>query len=480
MAKKKQELFIDIYNEKELDYMLGHNLDRLICAEIYNSFSGYCTALNHLFIRIKLDWSDGKMVLLRVLADEIESLKRFHNQSEPIYIFIVNRKITRVFQGVDNIRFADAAKEELHYFKLAKEGEVPERRTYDIDEPSEEEIEWQKIRKTEVQQEAEMAAARIATRQAARKQHRAELMVPHLQHLNFVLYWPHAKHAHPELYERWNMNNIIMVGREEIQLTKEMAEDILYAGDAPINEASMFMLLSAPALAICFRLLDAEKNFVSIVRNILYEEVAALDDSKPLDEQLPIKTAFDLYKTFSPSREEVWQKRREERVKEKEKKIEQRARRLSEMQRMARQAIEDQIEAKRVDKERRKLELLKAGDLSALEKLRNEPEDLETDIIVPEELSDEEAETISDIEDENEYLPPAGLLIPGFYAPPNDIAKVNGLAVLFPKIVAEYVLPEEEFLPPHVLVLIDMLKRYKAVQALIKYKDCILHVSTIL
>lgn len=53
-----------------------------------------------------------------------------------------------------------------------------------------------------------------------------------------------------------------MVAREEIKLTKEMAEDVLYAGDAPINDASLHVLLSAPALVICFRLLDTDKHFV--------------------------------------------------------------------------------------------------------------------------------------------------------------------------------------------------------------------------
>lgn len=53
-----------------------------------------------------------------------------------------------------------------------------------------------------------------------------------------------------------------MVGREEIQMTPEMAKDVLYAGDAVINEASMQALFAAPALAICFRLLDTEKHFV--------------------------------------------------------------------------------------------------------------------------------------------------------------------------------------------------------------------------
>lgn len=56
--------------------------------------------------------------------------------------------------------------------------------------------------------------------------------------------------------------DIIMVGREEVHLEEEMARDVLYAGDAPLNEASLHKLLSGPALAICFRLLDTDKHFV--------------------------------------------------------------------------------------------------------------------------------------------------------------------------------------------------------------------------
>lgn len=53
-----------------------------------------------------------------------------------------------------------------------------------------------------------------------------------------------------------------MVGREELQLTEDKARDILYAGDAPLNEASLYTLLSAPALVICFRSLDTDIHFV--------------------------------------------------------------------------------------------------------------------------------------------------------------------------------------------------------------------------
>lgn len=52
---------------------------------------------------------------------------------------------------------------------------------------------------------------------------------------------------------------------------------------------------------------------------------------------------------------------------------------------------------------------------------------------VPQKLEDEE-DCLSVEEDPDEYFPPPGLLIPGFYAPPNEIAKVNGLAMLFPKV----------------------------------------------
>ncbi|CAG4947911.1 unnamed protein product [Colias eurytheme] len=475
MTKKKQELFIDINNEKEFNYILDHNLDTIVCAEVFCSFSGPCTALDRLFVRIKLDWSDGKMVLLRVLADEIESLSRFRNQSEPIFLFILNKKITRIFRGVDNIKFAEVAKKEIELYKQMLEGFLFERETFELNESSPEEIEWQNKRKSEALQESNTEHARRAARQAARKRHRAELMVPRLQQLNFVLYWPHAIHAHPELYERWDDNNIIMVGREEIVLDYDTALDVLYAGDAPINEASMYMLTSAPALAICFRILDLDKHFVSVVRKILYDDVIALDDSKKIDSQIPQRSAFDIYKTYSPTKEEVWQKRREERLRKKEEAIEKRARRLSEMQRLARQAIAEALEARRLEKEHRKLALLKAGNLTALEELKQEPDDEEVDIVVPDELSEEEESSFE--EDENEYFPPPGLIVPGFYAPPNDIAKANGLAVLFPKLVAEYIKPEPEYLPPHVLVLLDVNKRYKAIDSLVKYKSAVIHLG---
>ena len=48
------------------------------------------------------------------------------------------------------------------------------------------------------------------------------------------------------------------------------------------------------------------------------------------------------------------------------------------------------------------------------------------------------------------------------------------------KLVLENVQPEQEFLPPHVLVLLEISKRYKAIDAIRRYKKEILHVNMIL
>ncbi|KOB75799.1 Uncharacterized protein OBRU01_06849 [Operophtera brumata] len=211
-----------------------------------------------------------------------------------------------------------------------------------------------------------------------------------------------------------------------------MACHVLYAGDAPLNEASLLQLLSLPALAICFRLLDTDKHFVSLSRRILYEELPVYDDDKPAQDQPPRMTAFERYRTYSPTREELMENRRRQKIQEK---------------RLARKAIVDALEAQRVMKEQRRLELLKSGEL-------------------PDVYVEEEEE-----ENADEYLPPPGLLIPGFYSPPNDVAKSNGLAILFPKVPLYYVTPEPEFLPPHVLVMLEISKRYKAVEAITPYKQ---------
>ncbi|XP_050550872.1 uncharacterized protein LOC118266021 isoform X3 [Spodoptera frugiperda] len=456
MARKKVELFIEIHNEKDFHLILKTNKKFLICAEIFSNAFGPCSALDRLFSTIKMNWSDGKLILLK------------------------NARVTKVFRGVDPITFAEVAKYELYCFQRWKDGHPVDRPLYQLDEVTPDEMEWMATRKLEKDQESSALNARRSARQAIRKHHRAELMVPFLTDINFVIFWPHCFHAHPELYEQWDANNIIMIGREEIDISEDKVADIFYAGDAPLNEASLHKLKSGPVLAICFRLLNADVNFVSLVRRILYEEVPPYDETQDSQSLRSLKTAFDRYKTYSPFKEDVWRQRREEEEQRRQEEKKRQARFLSETRRLAREAALEATEAKKKEKEQRKLELLKTGNLEALAALDTKSCDYlpaavsRVSLIFQEDLEEEEEEFVID---ENEYFPPAGLLIPGFYAPPNDIAKANGLAVLFPKLVLERVTPHPEFLPQHVLALLEINKRHKAIEAIAPFKHAIINMG---
>uniref|UniRef100_A0A2A4JHG4 ABC transporter domain-containing protein n=1 Tax=Heliothis virescens TaxID=7102 RepID=A0A2A4JHG4_HELVI len=381
----------------------------------------------------------------KVPADEIETLKRFRDHSEPVYIFILNGKVTKVFRGVDTVRFAEVMRKELDYHRQQQAGVTLDRPVYELNEPTPDEMEWISATESEKEQEMTSLLARRSARQAVRKRHRATLMVPHLTDVNFVLFWPHCVHAHPELYEQWDANSWVE-----------------------------FISLKLNLINLNVSGIGATK---ALVRRILYEEEPSWDEGKSFMDFGLLKTAFDRYKTFSPTREEFNAQRRKERELQKEEQRRKHANYIAETRRLARLAKEEAFEAKRIEKEQRKLDLLKAGDLSALEKLKQEPDDEISDDEEPEGTVEEEEEESVTEEEPEEYLPPPGLLIPGFYAPPNDIAKSNGLAVLFPRLVHDRVTPQPEFLPQHVLVLLEISKRHKAIEAIKPYRHAIIHMG---
>uniref|UniRef100_A0A2A4K459 DUF4746 domain-containing protein n=1 Tax=Heliothis virescens TaxID=7102 RepID=A0A2A4K459_HELVI len=85
----------------------------------------------------------------------------------------------------------------------------------------------------------------------------------------------------------------------------------------------------------------------------------------------------------------------------------------------------------------------------------------------------------SDIEVEGEdYIPPGGLFVPGLYTPANELAKANGLAYFYPKQVADLAeVIETEYLPPHVLVIFTIDKRYDVQEVVNMYSSEILNMG---
>jgi hypothetical protein len=54
-------------------------------------------------------------------------------------VLIQKGKVTKMFRGVDAIRFAEVAKKELYYFKMDADSCI-DRVTYELDEPTSEEM----------------------------------------------------------------------------------------------------------------------------------------------------------------------------------------------------------------------------------------------------------------------------------------------------------------------------------------------------
>lgn len=53
------------------------------------------------------------------------------------------------------------------------------------------------------------------------------------------------------------------------------------------------------------------------MRRILYEEVQPIDETKPLEDQNALKTAYEAYKSYSLSKEEILENRKIERLRKK-------------------------------------------------------------------------------------------------------------------------------------------------------------------
>ncbi|KOB72654.1 Uncharacterized protein OBRU01_11964 [Operophtera brumata] len=197
---------------------------------------------------------------------------------------------------------------------------------------------------------------------------------------------------------------------------------VLYMSDVDPNEACIHALCNGECLAVLFKM-DDNRDFIKLLRYALYEEIPIPKEDVPVEKQVPPIPAYERYASMSKTKREV----RRERHERKE-------RLASEQARLAREAEEDRLEKGEAE------------------------EDFHSDVSVEGE----------------EYIPPGGLFVPGLYAPPNEMAKANGLAFFYPKVVKEMAKIESEFLPPHVLVMFHIEKRADVRDIVKQYTDEIL------
>ncbi|XP_068620527.1 uncharacterized protein [Battus philenor] len=486
MARKGQVSIQDsVETNEELEEYLHAHASQLICMEVYSEFCGPCLATGNAIRKGKLEMGQDRIAMVKALANTIDALSRFKDKSEPVFLFIVKGKLTRAMFGANGIELCRVIEEELQLTQREIDTGV-ERHKLEIDELLPEEAEKMEIEKRQ-EEETQKARERLRTLTlAARKKRVAERMSRNLFHLNYILYWPHCHGAHVDLYEKWDQINIQVGAKEEFQLTEEMVPEALYMSDVEPNEACIHALLNGPALVVLFKMFDTDtRDFVKLLRYTLYEEIPVPKEDVPPEKQVPLVPAYERYAAVSKTAREVRRERYEERMAKLRQEREEQERLAAEQARLAREAEEERQRLEKQRQEEERMARIQAG-------LPAEPEPGEEEAgeeVAPEEGAEAEAEQEkveeeavepeedfhSDVSIEGEeYIPPGGLFVPGLYAPPNELAKANGLAFFFPKIVTEITTLESEHLPPHVLVMFSVDKRYDVREAMKQFHEEIL------
>ncbi|XP_060809856.1 golgin subfamily A member 6-like protein 6 isoform X2 [Amyelois transitella] len=457
--------------------------------EVYSDFCGHCLATGNAIRKGKMEIGMDAIAMAKAASDNIDVLSRFKGRSEPVFLFIFKGKLTRAMFGANGIELCRIIEEELGYVKKETETGV-ERPKRDIQEMLPEEavkLEEDLLIEKEIQQ----ASERLRTLTlASRKKRVCERLSRSVQRLNYILFWPHCHQAHYDLYEKWDIVNIQVAAKDTFQLKQEDVKEVLYMSDVEPNEACVYALLKGEVLVVLFKMFDTDnRNFIKLMRHALYEEIPVPKEDVPPEKQVPPIPAYERYATISKTAREVRRDRYNVRMQKLREEREERERLAAEQARLAREAEEERLRQEKQRQEEERMARIQAGlpaepepedvgeeGVEGEEKEEGEGEKESTVAVEEEEEKvEQEEEFHSDVEiEDEEYIPPGGLFVPGLYSPPNELAKANALAFFFPKIVQELATIESEYLPPHVLVMFPIDKRQEVQEVIAQYPDEIL------
>ncbi|KAM3959248.1 uncharacterized protein ACR2FA_006674 [Aphomia sociella] len=506
MARKGQVSIQDsVENNEEFEAYLHDHCNQLICMEVYSEFCGFCLATGNAVRKGKLEIGQDRIAMVKALADNIECLSRFKYKSEPVFLFISKGKLTRAMFGANGIELCRIIEEELGLMQKEIDTGV-ERPKLEIQDMLPEEA--QKLREDlKIEDEYREAVERLRVLTlAARKKRVSERLSRHVKRLNFIMFWPHCHQAHYDLYEKWDMINIQVGAKETVQLTEETAKEALYMSDVDPNEACLHALLKGEVLVVLFKMFETDtRDFVKLLRHALYEEIPVPKEDVPPEKQVPPIPAYERYASISKTAREVRRDRYEAKMQKLREEKEERDRLAAEQARLAREAEEERQRLEKVRQEEERMARIQAGlpaepepaetevtgeevEVEEVEKEGIEREGVEGEVTenVEPEVVDEVGEEQEKVEDEEEafhsdvsvedeeYIPPGGLFVPGLYCPPNELAKANGLSFFFKKLVQVMAPIETEHLPPHVLVMFSVDKRYEVLDIVSQFPQEIL------
>ncbi|XP_049876875.1 uncharacterized protein LOC126374342 isoform X3 [Pectinophora gossypiella] len=459
-------------NEEFEEYIEKHS-NVLICMEVYSEFCGNCLATGQAVRKAKLEIGGDNIAMCKVQCDKIDALERFQNKSEPIFLFLQKGKLTKAMFGANGIELCRIVEEELGLMKTEQDLgiEVPK---YNIGEMLPMEAEKQEEDQRRDREYSEQAHRLRVLTLAARKERVSRRLAANVKRLNFIMFWPQHHQAHYDLYEKWDIVNIQVAAKDTFQLTEDTAREALYMSDVDLNEACMHSLLSGEVLVVLFKMFDTDdRDFVKLMRYALYEEIPVPKEDVPPEKQVPPFPAYERYASISKTAREVRRERYEAKMAKLAQEKEERDRLAKETERLAREAEEERLkeEKQRADDER--MARLAAGlpaepdpsEAAAADGAEGEGGEGGEGGEKPEGegAEGEKAETVvTDVTDATDTTMQEGELPP----PEGEFAYVSTYFTL-----------ETEHLPPHVLVMFTIDKRYEAMEIANQFASEILNLG---
>ncbi|KAJ8718122.1 hypothetical protein PYW07_006052 [Mythimna separata] len=504
MARKQAVIIQEtVETNEDFEHYLETHKDKLICMEVYSEFCGYCLATGNAVRKGKMEIGQDRIVMVRCPADHIDALARFKHRSEPVFLFIVKHKLVRAMFGPNGLDLCRIIEEELNKSAAEEEGMKVDRMRLEIsDMLPEEALRLEEDIKLEEEYKEAAERLRVLTL-AARKRRVNERLAAKIKRLNFIMFWPHCHQAHYDLYEKWDNINITVAAKETIQMDEAGAQEALYMSDVDPNEACLHALFAGEALIVLFKMYDTDtRDFVKLMRYSLYEEIPVPKDDVPPEKQVPPIPAYERYATISKTAREIRRDRYNAKLAKLAKEKEEAERLAAEQARLAREAAEEEARLEKQRQEEERMARIAAGLPADPPPTEPEPgEQVEGEQVegeqegaapgeggeagehghpeeaVQEEEKEEEFDSDVEIEGE-EFIPQGGLFVPGLFTPANELGKACGLAYFFPKHVKEYAdVIETEFLPPHILVIFPIDKRYDVKEVISNFPGEILNMG---
>lgn len=278
MSKKGQvQLQAEISTNDEWEQFLER--DHLLVVDVYSDWCGPCVPMGNALKKLKLEIGGDNLQLAMAKCDDINDLERFRYRSEPNWLFLYKGRVINITFGCNAPVIINMVTVELKKLDLYTAGEPPAM-NYAPGEITDYEKRRNAIEDAEklAAQAADKAEKNAAKR--TRMMETAENIIEAVQN-DLILAFPNCRNfVVPILNDYWDAYGLGMAKRENVQLTEDKIEEMLYFTDFRFPPETVEMASEALCTAVLVESVgqgDIHEKLMSMVYGYANEPPGSVD-----------------------------------------------------------------------------------------------------------------------------------------------------------------------------------------------------------